>query len=131
MRTRQSPKRLPLLPTQALLAMEAPTGSSRYDMVGEIMAAAQAAPDHAPQSGPVHGAICFLRELLGQDAAPVGELAYVDHVGEDVLSICGMNALYCGSPGLRMQQNCSTSPQPCSHCSNKWAGRLAAALCAS
>jgi hypothetical protein len=67
---------LPLLSPQALLAMEAPTGSSRYDMVGEILAAAQAAPDHAPQSGPVHGALCFLRELVGLDAAAVGELAF-------------------------------------------------------
>jgi hypothetical protein len=70
---RERAQRLPSLSAQALLAMEAPTGSSRYDMVCEILAAAQAAPDHAPESGPVHGAICFLRELVGMDAAPVGE----------------------------------------------------------
>jgi hypothetical protein len=48
-------------------------GSSRFDVVGGVLAAGQAAPDHAPRSGPAHGAICFLRELVGLDVAPVGE----------------------------------------------------------
>jgi hypothetical protein len=55
--------------------MEAPTGSSRYDMVAEILAAAQAAPEHAPRAGPVRAAICLMRELVGLDIAPVGESA--------------------------------------------------------
>lgn len=57
---------------QAVLAAEAPSGKSKYDMVGSILEAAQAAPEHAPQSGPLHSAISLLREIVGLDSAHLG-----------------------------------------------------------
>lgn len=79
---------------QAAFAAEAPTGSARYDMVGDILAAAWAAPEHAPRSGPVHAAISFLREIVGLDPAPVGVF------GPSPLCDCCHQAM-CGCFALR------------------------------
>lgn len=58
--------------TQAVLAAEAPSGSSKYDMVGATLAAGLAAEMSAPTDGPVAGALDWLLSVIGMDLSPKG-----------------------------------------------------------
>ncbi len=71
----------PLLMPQAAFAAEAPVSDSKYDMVGQILAAAQAAPEHTPRDDPLRSLLDGLRRVVGLDAAPAGACQTIRSVG--------------------------------------------------